>query len=141
YYRRLVVTKAHSSLSGAVMIIKQLGINGMSSDESDHPASNGLATYRILIKCWRSQKITDFLRTCNALHLMVRYQLEWDVTSGAWPHLRLLLMRFSARAMVQKLPVNFYDQDWLKTLSGFQKDALQPRSEECDLEIPDSIAR
>ncbi|KAG2747182.1 hypothetical protein P692DRAFT_20697506, partial [Suillus brevipes Sb2] len=141
YYRRLAVAEAHPSLRGAITVIKQLGINGMSSDESDHSASNGLATYRIHIKRWRSQKVTDFLRTCDALHLMVRYQLEWDATPGAWPHLRLPSLRFSLRAAVQKLPINFYDQDWLETLNGFQKDVLQPRSEECDLEIPDSIAR
>ncbi|KAG1758896.1 hypothetical protein EDD22DRAFT_783311, partial [Suillus occidentalis] len=140
YYRRMGVAESCRHLrKDGLTIIKELGIDGMSSDESDHPPGNGKPVYQVHVKHWRSHKITDLLRSCDALHLRMRYGGDWDVSPGAWPHLRVPSLKHSTRAAVPQLPSNFYRLDWFKSLNEFQMDALQPQNEEYDLEVPEQI--
>jgi hypothetical protein len=127
--------------NNGLAIVKELGIDGMSSDESDHPPGNGIPVYHIRIKQWRSSKVTEILRACDALHLRMRYGGDWDASPGAWPHLRIPSLKHSTKAAGPQLPSNFYSVDWFKTLNEFQRDALQPRIEEYNLDVPEQIVR
>ncbi|KAG1786345.1 uncharacterized protein HD556DRAFT_1240528 [Suillus plorans] len=142
YYRRMGVAEGSRHLrNDGLAIIKELGIDGMSSDESDHPPGNGIPVYQVRIKKWRSCKVTEILRACDALHLRMRYGGDWDASPGAWPHLRIPSLKYSTRAAASQLPSNFYSLNWFKSLNEFQRDALQPRIEEYSLEVPEQIVR
>jgi hypothetical protein len=142
YYRRMGVAESCRHLrNDGLAIVKELGIDGMSSDESDHPPGNGIPVYQVRIKQWRSSKVTEILRACDALHLRMRYGGDWDASPGAWPHLRIPSLKHSTRAAALQLPSNFYSPNWLKSLNEFQRDALQPRIEGYNLEVPEQIAR
>ncbi|KAL4079358.1 hypothetical protein J3A83DRAFT_4085513 [Scleroderma citrinum] len=50
-------------------MMQSLGLDGMSSNESDHKGHKGEATYYILHKDWCSCQITAWLCMLNSLHL------------------------------------------------------------------------
>ena len=56
-------------------------------------------------------------------------------------HLRIPSLKHSTRAAAPQLPSNFYNLDWFKSLNEFQRDVLQPRTEEYNLEVPEQIVR
>lgn len=94
-------------------VILKLDVDGISSDESDHEVGHGEATYFILCKHWRSQEVTEALRTLDALHLATRYKGQYQATSGSWPHFRTYHATLrSRRPPVRHLPLNFYDPEW-----------------------------
>ncbi|KAI6110100.1 hypothetical protein F5141DRAFT_993875, partial [Pisolithus sp. B1] len=96
--------------------IEELGVSGMSSDDSDHESSRGAARYTIVSKDWRSSEVMELLRLLDALHLRLRYRNSWNATSGAWPHLRLISHKSSTRAAVKGLLRNFYARRFLVSL-------------------------
>ncbi|KAI6006092.1 hypothetical protein EDD15DRAFT_2191385 [Pisolithus albus] len=61
----------------------------------------GAARYTIVSKEWQSGEVTELLRLLDALHLHFRYHNNWNATSGAWPHLRLISHKSSTRAAVK----------------------------------------
>jgi len=140
YYRRLNTAERHFPGDG-VMIIKELGIDGMSSDESDHSPGNGLPNYIIRHKHWHSRETTKFLRICDSFHVRYRYKGHWEASAGAWPHLRIPSLKHSTRGPVMQLPVNLYAGDWLNSLDEFQREALQVQSANYNLKLPDTINR
>ncbi|KAG1879947.1 uncharacterized protein F5891DRAFT_991489 [Suillus fuscotomentosus] len=74
---------------------KNSPVDGMSSD--DHSLGNGIPVYQVRIKQWRSCKVTEILRACDALHLRMRYGGDWDASPGAGPHLRIPSLKYSTR--------------------------------------------
>ncbi|KAI5984175.1 hypothetical protein EDD15DRAFT_2177616, partial [Pisolithus albus] len=120
----------------AVPVVQSLGLDGMSSDESDHEGHDGEATYHILDKDWRSQHITAWLRMLDALHLRLRYSGEWQATSGAWPHFRTSSLRESVRPAVGELPTDFYSHNWYQAQSSFVKGQLKATKPRVSLVIP-----
>ncbi|KAI6003561.1 hypothetical protein EDC04DRAFT_2523169, partial [Pisolithus marmoratus] len=109
YKRRLDTACQYANIKDqAVHIVQSLGLDGMSSDESDHEGHNREATYYILDKDWCSRRITAWLQLLDALHLRLQYLGEWQATSGAWPHFRTSSLKESARAAVRELPSDFY---------------------------------
>ncbi|KAG1898184.1 uncharacterized protein F5891DRAFT_1191169 [Suillus fuscotomentosus] len=99
YYCRMGVAEGCRHLrKDGLTIIKELGIDGMSSDEFNHPPGNGILVYQVQVKHWHSHKITDLLQACDALHLRMRYGGDWDVSPGAWPHLCVPSLKHSTRS-------------------------------------------
>ncbi|KAI6163625.1 hypothetical protein EDD17DRAFT_1476183 [Pisolithus thermaeus] len=140
YNRCLRMAHHHSgSYPSAVSVVQQLGLTGMSSDESEHDVRHGERIYHITRKTWRSAAVTDALHVLDKLHLRMRYQEQWNATAGAWPHLRTLSSQVSNRKPLSGLPKNFYAQDYISslTLEGLDDLLLQ---EDMPLDIPQAIA-
>ncbi|KAI5981366.1 Saccharopine dehydrogenase-domain-containing protein [Pisolithus albus] len=135
--RRRQERKSHHP--SAARAVEELGVPGMSSDDSDHESSEGAARYAIVSKDWRSGEVTELLRLLDALHLRLRYGNSWNATSGAWPHLRLVSCRSSTRAAVKGLPKNFYARKFLASLTREAFDELHSIERILPVEIPDGL--
>src|ERR1700722_10465356 len=99
-------------------MLTYLGLDGMSSDESDH--ENGLPQYRILIKPWRHPALTPWLHVFDALHHQSRFRPVDRTTRGAQPHLRVVSSKQDGNhAAVSQLPVNAYNPTWLANLPEY----------------------
>ncbi|KAI6094297.1 hypothetical protein F5141DRAFT_1070020 [Pisolithus sp. B1] len=101
----------------AICIVQSLGLDGMSSNESDHEGHNGEATYYILDKDWHSQ-------------------CEWQATSSTWPHFRTSSLKESVRAAVRELPSDFYSHNWYQAQNNFMKGQLKVTKPSVSLEVP-----
>ena len=112
----------------------------MSSDESDHEAGSGEATYLITKKPWRANQVTAWLRALDALHLRARYQRHWRATAGAWPHLRQISEKQSERAPVEGLACNFYTQEFMDSLCPHSLSELDIQ-DAINLDIPESLIK
>ncbi|KAI5996624.1 hypothetical protein EDC04DRAFT_2909904 [Pisolithus marmoratus] len=140
YLRRLHVAKLYSQQHpSAARAVEELGVPGMSSDDSDHESGEGTARYAIVSKDWRSGEVTELLRLLDALHLRLRYGNGWNATSGAWPHLRLVSYKSSTRAAVKGLPKNFYARKFLVSLTQEAFDELHLIEQILPVGIPDGL--
>ncbi|KAI5988758.1 hypothetical protein EDD15DRAFT_2371109 [Pisolithus albus] len=140
YIRRLHVAKVYSQQHPtAARTVEELGMPGMSSDDSDHESGEGAARYAIVSKDWRSSEVTELLRLLDALHLRLRYRNNWNATSGAWPHLRLVSRKSSTRAAVKGLPKNFYNRKFLVSLTQEAFGELQLVEQVLPVGIPDGL--
>ncbi|KAI6121634.1 hypothetical protein F5141DRAFT_999150 [Pisolithus sp. B1] len=140
YLCRLHVAKLYSQQHpSAARAIEELGVSGMSSDDSDHESSGGAARYTIVSKDWRSSEVTELLHLLDALHLCLRYRNSWNATSGAWPHLRLISHKSSTRAAVKGLPRNFYARRFLVSLTQEAFDELQSIEQTLPMGIPNGL--
>ncbi|KAH7903959.1 hypothetical protein BJ138DRAFT_1019805, partial [Hygrophoropsis aurantiaca] len=109
YHRRYQTASRFPALCQSVLpLVKDLGVDGMSSDESSHEGKQGEATFLITCKPWRARSVTAWLRTLDSLHLGVRYKGQWKASAGAWPRIRLTSTVESESAAVPGLPMNFY---------------------------------
>ncbi|KAL4061726.1 hypothetical protein J3A83DRAFT_4101178 [Scleroderma citrinum] len=137
YKRRLDTACQYDDIrKQAVHVVQSLGLDGMSSDESDHEGHQGEATYHILDKPWRSRRITAWLRMLDSLHLCLRYTGKWQATAGAWPHYRTTSLNESTRSPVKTLPADFYSRDWYQAQNDFAKRQLKAAKSQVSLEIP-----
>ncbi|KAH9840938.1 uncharacterized protein C8Q71DRAFT_701912 [Rhodofomes roseus] len=123
----------------AVELLDALGVHGMSSDESDHEAGRGEATYIIPAKQWRSPELQTWLRTLDSLHLFVRYRGGFKASQGGWPHFRVSSRNVSSAPAVTGLPVNCYAPSILKEYDSFKMKWLSPISKVIDLTHSDRI--
>lgn len=124
FCRRLKNAASFHDLHRHVNILRLLGPDGMSSDESDH--ENGVVQYRVLIKSWRNPILTPFLRVFDASYRRDRFVPILQNTQGAHPHLRLASNKVDdSRGAVTRLPVNAYDSRWLANLIPFDREMLQ----------------
>ncbi|KAI5981329.1 hypothetical protein EDD15DRAFT_2183621, partial [Pisolithus albus] len=136
YKRRLDTAYQYTEIKDrAVRVVQSLGLDGMSSDESDHEGHSGEATYHILDKDWRSRHVTAWLQMLDALHLRLRYSGEWRTTSGAWPHFRTSGLKESGKPAVRGLPTDFYSRNWYQAQSDFMKGQLKAVKPSISLEI------
>lgn len=118
-----MVAQTHPGLVRHVKMLTYLGVDGMSSDESDH--ENGLAQYRILVKPWRNISLGPWLRVFDALHRRSRFRPVDRATRGARPHMRMVSSKVDdAHPAVTKLPRNAYSEIWLSTLVEYDLERL-----------------
>ncbi|KIK13089.1 hypothetical protein PISMIDRAFT_119568, partial [Pisolithus microcarpus 441] len=142
YGRRLQTAYEYKEIKDhAVAIVESLGQDGMSSDESDHEGHRGEATYYILDKDWRSKQVTSWLRMLDSLHLRLRYNGNWQVTAGAWPHFRMAGLKESEGSPVEGLPIDFYCRNWYGAQNAFMKEQLQAKNQSNTLAIPSQYAK
>ncbi|KIO05124.1 hypothetical protein M404DRAFT_25742 [Pisolithus tinctorius Marx 270] len=141
YMRRLRAANTHArAYPTASHVVQELGVAGMSSDESDHEAGWGETTYMITKKMWRANQVTAWLRALDALHLRARYQRQWRASAGAWPHLRLISAKPSERAPVEGLAHNFYAREFLDSLDPHSLSDLDIQ-DVVELDIPESLTK
>lgn len=132
--------------------IASLSPQYMSGDETDNPDESCRGTrrqnrdhpavFRIVDCAWRSQELTNFLRTCDAL-----YRNDWAdphghrATRGNPPRTRINRRGSSGRVLdtlaPPGLPINCYDPEWLNGLRQHVVERLKIKTEEhYDFTIP-----
>lgn len=121
-----------------VAMLTYLGVDGMSSDESDH--ENGLSQYRILVKPWRNPALAPWLRIFDALHRRSRFRPVARATKGAQPHLRVVSSKQdTSRAAVPQLPRNAYSPTWHANLPAYDARKLQVKDADYDFSHSSAI--
>lgn len=101
--------------------------NGMSEDEADWRSSSGKTPTQYLVVCpaWRSKEVSSWLQVIDNVYLARRFKTDGRVTPGNWVRNRIRSGRVSHTAEpVKSLPVNFYDKDWLESLTPRKRRAL-----------------
>ena len=119
-----------------------LGTDGMSIDEVSCQQA-GQVRYKIRGVTWRSAELRDFLRALDAIHLSTHFTPAGKRLPGTLPRVRYTP---KVQSFIQpdppplRLPKNFYDDDWLRTLTPRELDRLciQPAVK---LEIPAELQR
>ncbi|KAJ2936493.1 hypothetical protein H1R20_g601, partial [Candolleomyces eurysporus] len=97
---------------------------------------------------WRAGPIRDFMQVIDQLNLLLRFPKNANPTQGRFPNLRYDPLSCDPPQPrtedhyhshpVSGLPLNFYDPDWLSSLTEIERAALDP-AEAIDLALPDAI--
>ena len=133
FQRRHAILTRYRVLHHHIKILQRLGINGMSSDEEDE--GTPFVRYRVLKKPWRSEAVTTFLRTLDALHRRYRKTGGSGSKRGSPPRLRYLGTEESTTKEVSRLPINAYAPDWYAKQKGLRKDDIDARPSPYDFTI------
>ena len=120
--------------------MESIPADAMSGDETDH--HNGELRYVVKTLEWRSKEAKDFFMTLDWLHLSTRFGASGRATRGKFPHPRV---HNSGRAPVKGKPVaglpsNFYNKEWIRTLSPLELQELK-RLPKVDLTFSKDIMR
>ncbi len=128
FQRRLYIATKYAETRVHAPMIQALGVNGMSSDESDH--ENDHQQYRIIVKRWRHPEVTPWLRVFDKLYH--RYRLsggDMQTLQGGFPHLRVESNISSDSHPVSRLPRNAYSSQWLSSLNRLALQDLAPHAD------------
>ena len=100
-------------------IIERLGVDGMSSDESDNEAHEPDALnprYRVLLPKFCARELHHFLAALDRFYIHSRK--ETNALRGSFPRHRIFDPRspmFSDKSIyIDGLPINAYDPHWLQ---------------------------
>jgi hypothetical protein len=126
-----------NDLKRFIPLIRQLGPNGMSSDESC--LENGVSGYRICKRQWRATAVTTWIRQIDAVFRSLRVTSSGNLCPGRWPHPRVDGNKTSTRPPVRYLPTVCYRTEWLFKLAPWQLKKLDPKDEELDFTHTESI--
>ncbi|KAI0367548.1 hypothetical protein BV20DRAFT_1037610 [Pilatotrama ljubarskyi] len=138
FYRRRRVAAKYSQLKPHLPMLEQLGIDGMSSDESDED-SNGCKLFRILAKSWRPDRVTAWLRGFDAVDALTR---DAQSSRGNQPRRRAVSSKVDdSRAAVKGLPKNAYNPVWYAKLGDFVREALCRSEDTYSFEHCESVLR
>lgn len=102
----------------------------MSGDESDNnhqPGQyRGQANYFRIRPAWRATCVSTWLDVIDKIYVASRFQENNRATPGNWVRKRHPTNRTNEKAKaVPGLPENFYDADWLRSLTQRQRDKLR----------------
>ncbi|KAJ2925464.1 hypothetical protein H1R20_g11631, partial [Candolleomyces eurysporus] len=102
----------------------------------------------ITVLPWRARRIRSFMRTLDLLHLAIRFPINHSRSAGRLPKARYdpqtldpprePVKEVAYFQYVTGLPANFYDEEWLESLSQFERDHVNP-GQPIDLTIPRHI--
>ena len=139
----------HEGLQKHVQILQRLGVQGMSSDESDHevvashpPAWRTNPRYLVRSPAWRAAHLTLWLRTFDAGH-MIKCRMVEGGSRGAFPRLHVYNgqpSNVSKKTFIR----DAYDPQWLAHRKDVQFCVTldkQPYDFSHDLNILESVIR
>ncbi|KAJ3534023.1 hypothetical protein NM688_g7199 [Phlebia brevispora] len=136
--RRLASLSFHEAFAVTEKWILCLGTDGMSIDEADYRDKQNVR-YKALQLPWRSKELRDYLCALDAIQLSTHFTKTGKRLPGALPRTRYLSKKIDHETQpVRGLPLNFYDADWLKSLSREERNLLMIETA-VDLKIPDSL--
>lgn len=129
-------------------MLERLGVQGMSSDESDReevrtrPAARlHTPKFRNLLPRWRSKELANWLHVFDSIHMISR-RTGGSSSQGAFPRLRIHNIQSpkysNSRAFVSQLPLNAYSMDWLNARNDVDF-LVQPDNQEYDFSHDDDI--
>lgn len=121
----------------------------MSDDESDHEndkstmprgiTSTVARQYRIVDLEFRSSALVALLRCLDGIYVSTKFNDAGTPAPGNWPRVRLP-PHFNAtkrgRRPPKRLPRNFFNQQYLRSLQPFELEALEILDEDWPLELP-----
>jgi hypothetical protein len=123
FHRRFEAAQTHPLLQTHIHILQRLGVQGMSSDESDgkelvrNPSAR-LETprFQVLRPWWRATELTTWLHIFDSVHMIERRSGDGG-SRGAYPRLRVDNAQSptysNSQNFVRGLPINAYNQRWL----------------------------
>ncbi|EMD36708.1 hypothetical protein CERSUDRAFT_50933 [Gelatoporia subvermispora B] len=134
FRRRVRAAKRYPMLRKHVPMLERLGVDGMSSDEDLH--LKGVLQYRVLLKSWRHERVTNWLRVFDAAHRRSRLNKVNSASRGAPVCNRLRDVKIDeTRPAVSGLPRNAYDSQWLAKQGEFDLDDLQINEEQYNFNL------
>ena len=122
FLRRLEIADSHHLLQAHVPILQQLGVDGMSSDESDleeleRDPSVRQRRPRFFVRSplWRKRDLSAWLRVFDAMHIYERRSSGINLR-GAYPRYRVHKIDHFSRSkkFVSHLPLSAYNGKWLE---------------------------
>ncbi|KAJ7650511.1 hypothetical protein FB45DRAFT_696104, partial [Roridomyces roridus] len=114
-------------LQDQIPMLKELGIDAMSCDESERGNGDVEKRYRISSPDWRADKVTQWLRTFDSAYHISRKIAP--PKAGAPPRVRYATNTKSDGRAVPDLPASAYNSDWLQQHQQQRYD-LAPRADE-----------
>ncbi|KAK6997501.1 hypothetical protein R3P38DRAFT_2562009 [Favolaschia claudopus] len=112
FHRRRYISYAFPPLQKHATMLEQMGIDGMSSDESGDEEDQH--EYKILAPQWRATEVAAWLRMFDTIHNILRTTGNSKTAQGAFPHRRIFTANKSkSKKFVSGLPHNTYNQDWV----------------------------
>jgi hypothetical protein len=125
--------RLHPDLKKLEAVVVQLGVDGMSSDETDNEV-DGSHILSIKAKKWRNENLTKWLHDLDTVHLARCVTTSGTIKKGNWPHRRRsVATKFSDGPPVRALPKSFYDESFLASLTGKQYEDLKITNQSYDL--------
>ncbi|EPS92960.1 hypothetical protein FOMPIDRAFT_1056403 [Fomitopsis schrenkii] len=144
--RRRDGCKRLTNLRHLVGLWESIPYLAMSGDESEE----GPHGRRFLITAlpWRSKEFEQFLADMDFAQLSTRWTAAGSWSKGNMPHVREGRNRQHMRPddrcqAVERLPRNFYDEDWLRSMQENDSEEVSRLDiqQPVDLTIPDNVAR
>ncbi|KAH9021466.1 hypothetical protein EDB85DRAFT_1871863, partial [Lactarius pseudohatsudake] len=141
FQSRLTAIQSHTSMRRFVPTLHMLSSGGMSEDESDHDLAsedegdqaegeNGRRRvprsapqrrqFKITKSQWRSPEVTKWLRIMDLLHIGTRFNDDGTPMPGNQARERYPSNKTQTGRPITGLPRNFYNAEWLTTLSPGQ---------------------
>ncbi|KAJ7041256.1 hypothetical protein C8F04DRAFT_1304069, partial [Mycena alexandri] len=136
FHQRRYLAYAFKPLRRHITMLERLGVDGMSSDESDHETEDiregRQTTYQILTPLWRASHLAAWLRIFDSLHNILRKSGDSFASRGSFPRLRRVGQRRSTNIkFVPGLPLEVYDPSWIAQDARRRYD-LHPTMEQYD---------
>ncbi len=141
FHKRRYLAYTFKPLRKHISILERLGIDGMSSDESETEDVDGQhhTQFQILAPLWRARRISGWLRMFDSIHNILRRGGDTEASQGSFPRRRRAGQRRSSSAkFVAGLPINAYDSDWIARDARRRYD-LRPSTEHYDFNHDDDI--
>jgi hypothetical protein len=107
-YYRLNSLGLHPDLKGHEAVVVQLGVDGMSSDETDKEV-DGSHILSIKAKKWRNENLTKWLHDLDIIHLARCVTTSGTIKRGNWPHRRCSVATKFSDGPPVRAPKSFYD--------------------------------
>jgi hypothetical protein len=133
FHRRFEVAQMNPSLQKHVPLLQRLGVEGMSSDESENDDLTKNPRFFVLSPRWRAKELSTWLRMFDSLYMIERR--SGGDGRGAYPRLRIYKspQSFSrSTRFVPGLPVNTYDPSWLARQADADRYVRQNKEEHYD---------
>lgn len=122
-------------------MLERLGVDGMSSDESEAEDvdEDHHIQYHILAPLWRARHLSGWLRMFDSIHNILKRSGSVLASGGTFPHHRKVGQRRSTNyKFVPGLPINVYDRGWMVDDARRRYD-LRPSAEEYDFSHDDDL--
>lgn len=114
-------------------VVVELGVDGMSSDETDAKA-DGNHVLSIKAKKWHNRILTRWLHDLDIIYMACQVTIGGTVERGNWAHqCRFVQGKFFYGATVHCLPKSFYHASFLASLSDEQCEELEIIDQSYDL--------
>ncbi|KAJ6450339.1 hypothetical protein C8R47DRAFT_998918 [Mycena vitilis] len=131
FHQRRYLAYMFEPLRRHIAMLEQLGVDGMSSDESDRDEDYH-SQYQIQDPLWRARELAAWLRVFDSLHHILRKSGDCFASRGAFPRHRKVGGRRSTNPkFVPGLPINVYDHQWISS-DAKRKYDLRPLPEHYD---------
>ncbi|KAJ8689374.1 hypothetical protein PTI98_013399 [Pleurotus ostreatus] len=119
FQMRLSAAQQHPLLRQHVPLLERLGVDGMSSDESDvdEPGDGGSRAkrpiYQVITPAWRATEVGDWLEGFDSVYSLLRHSKQ-DLR-GQYPRLqgRIPVVVDDKAKPVPSLPRNAYHSSWI----------------------------